>query len=169
MGESAVAERVGAVQEQVYAPLISLARRSPLHSGVLGHWLHPSLTDVTIGCWLGASVVDLVGGPGANRAADTLAALGLVVAVPTALAGAADWSETSGAPYRIGAVHAVGTDIATFLFVVSVAARLRGGRVTGVRCAVLGNLVMAGAGVLGGHLALNRGVARRSGSVGQDV
>jgi hypothetical protein len=55
----------------------------------------------------------------------------------------------------------VGTDLATFLFVGSLVARLRGRHAAGVRLGLAANLVMAGAGFLGGHLALNRGTARR--------
>jgi len=36
------------------------------------------------------------------------------------------------------------------------------GSLWGTKLALAGNLVMAGAGFLGGHLALNRGTARRA-------
>jgi hypothetical protein len=145
-----------------YGPLIEWARRSPLHTDVLGHSLHPSLTDVTTGCWLSTSLLDLAGGSESRRGATLLAGLGLVAAVPTALAGAGDWAEMSGAERRIGAVHALGTDVATFLFVASLVARLRGRYRLGQRLAIAGNAVVAGAGFLGGHLALHRGTARRA-------
>lgn len=41
-------------------------------------------------------------------------------------------------------------------------ARVRGRHPAGSKLALAGNLVMAGAGLLGGHLALNRGTARRT-------
>ncbi|MGZ0146928.1 DUF2231 domain-containing protein [Kribbella sp. WER1] len=161
VGESPLAERVARVQELAYGPLIDRARRSFLHTDVLGHSVHPSLTDVTTGCWLGTTLLDLAGGEQSRRGASLLAGCGLVAAAPTALAGAADWAELSGAERRIGAVHALGADTATFLFVGSLVARLAGDHRLGIKLAAAGNLVMATAGFLGGHLALHRGTARR--------
>jgi hypothetical protein len=161
VGESPHSERVARAQELAYGPLMGWARRSRLHTDVLGHSLHPSLTDVTAGCWLGTSVLDLAGGSESRRGAVLLAGLGLLASVPTAIAGAGDWAETSGAERRIGAVHALGMDVATCLFAGSLVARLRGGHRNGARLAIAGNLVIAGAGFLGGHLALHRGTARR--------
>jgi hypothetical protein len=162
VGESPLSERAARAQELVYGPLIERVRRSPLHTDVLGHSLHPSLTDVTVGCWLSTSLLDLAaGGSTSRREATLLAGFGLLASVPTALAGAADWAETSGTERRIGAVHALGTDAATFLFAGSLIARLRGRHRTGTKLALAGNLVIAGAGFLGGHLALHRGTARR--------
>lgn len=165
LGRSDAAGRIGAAQEAIYRPLIDWARRSPLHSGSLGHSVHPMLTDITLGCWLSAAILDLAGGPGSRPAATVLTGAGLAAAVPTALAGAADWSETEGEEHRIGAVHALGTDAATFLFLGSLIARLRGRHAAGVRLGLAGNAVAAAAGFLGGHLALNRGTARRSAAV----
>ncbi|WP_286928454.1 MULTISPECIES: DUF2231 domain-containing protein [Aeromicrobium] len=162
VGESPVAEWVADAQQTVYRPLLEWARRSPLHSGVLGHSVHPVLTDVTLGCWLSASILDVAGGSKAHDSARLLVASGLAAAVPTAVAGAADWTELSGAERRIGAVHAAGTDIATFLFFGSLVARMRGNRATGSKLAIAGNLVMVGAGLLGGHLALTKGTANRT-------
>lgn len=162
IGESPVAEQVARAQAAVYGPFLDWARRSPLHSGVLGHSLHPPLTDVTIGCWLGTSVLDVAGGKASRRGAALLAGLGLLASVPTALAGAGDWTELDGTERRIGAIHAVATDVGTFLFLGSFIARARGRHRRGVRLALVGNVVLAGAGLLGGHLALARGTARRT-------
>jgi hypothetical protein len=52
--------------------------------------------------------------------------------------------------------------VATFFFVGSLVARLRGRHGSGARLAVAGHVAMAGAGLLGGHLALVRGTANRS-------
>jgi uncharacterized membrane protein len=161
VAESRISERVADAQELVYAPVLQWAQRSPLHSDVLGHSLHPVLTDLTLGCWTSATLLDVVGGPTSRHAATLLASAGVVVAVPTAVAGAADWSEMTGSERRVGAVHALGTDIAIFLFMGSLVARLRGRYAAGARLGAVANLVMVGAGFLGGHLALNRGAARR--------
>ena len=162
VGESPLSERVARAQELLYGPVIDWARRSPLHTDVLGHSVHPLLTDVTLGCWMSASILDLAGGTGGRGAATLLAGAGLVAAGPTALAGTGDWAGMSGAERRIGAVHALGTDIATFLFLGSLVARMRGRYAGATRLGLAGNVVVAGAGFLGGHLALNRGTARRA-------
>ncbi|MFI5692840.1 hypothetical protein ACIA58_13430 [Kribbella sp. NPDC051586] len=162
VGESQLSERVARAQELAYAPLIEWVQRTPLHTDVLGHSLHPSLTDVTAGCWLGTSLLDLAGGSQSRRGATILAGFGLLASLPTALAGAGDWAELSGEERRIGAVHAVGMDTATFLFAGSLVARLRGNHRLGTRLAAAANVVVAGAGFLGGHLALHRGTARRT-------
>ncbi|WP_131296124.1 DUF2231 domain-containing protein [Kribbella sindirgiensis] len=161
VGESSLAERVARAQELAYAPLIDWVRRSPMHTDVLGHSIHPSLTDVTTGCWLGTTLLDLAGRSESRRGAALLAGLGVLASVPTAIAGAADWSDLSGSERRIGAVHALGADTAIFLFAGSLVARLRGKHRKGAKLALAGNLVIAAAGFLGGHLALNRGTARR--------
>ncbi|MGL3805413.1 DUF2231 domain-containing protein [Paeniglutamicibacter sp. R2-26] len=161
VGENQFSERVAVAQEKIYAPLLGWARRSVLHTGVLGHSVHPALTDVTLGCWVSASILDVAGGAASRRGATLLVGAGLLAAGPTALAGAGDWAGMSGDERRIGAVHALGTDAAVFLFLGSLLARLRGRHGLGVRLGLAGNAVAAGAGFLGGHLALNRGTARR--------
>lgn len=162
VGESPVSERVAEAQERIYGPVIEWARRSPLHTDALGHSVHPMLTDVTLGCWLGASILDLAGGSESRRSANLLVGIGLVASAPTALAGTGDWAGMAGTERRIGAVHALGTDVGTFLLLGSLVARRRGRHAVGSKLALAGNLVMAGAGFLGGHLALNRGTARRA-------
>lgn len=162
MGESPLSDRVADAQELIYGPVIEWARQSPLHTDALGHSVHPLLTDVTLGCWLSASILDVAGGSVSRRGAALLVGIGVVASGPTALAGTGDWAEMSGTERRIGAVHALGTDAATFLLLGSLIARIRGRYVAGTRLALAGNLVMAGAGLLGGHLALNRGTARRT-------
>ena len=167
VGESPVSERVAHAQEVVYGPVIDWARRSPLHTDALGHSVHPLLTDLTLGCWMSGSILDLAGGSQARHAATLLVGAGLERARPTAIAGAGDWADMSGAERRIGAVHALGTDIAIFFLLGSFVARMRGRYAAGTKLGLAGNVVVAGAGFLGGHLALNRGTARRTPAPGQ--
>jgi uncharacterized membrane protein len=162
VGASPVAEKVAAAQTLVYGPIPQWARRSPFHTAALGHSAHPPLTDVTLGCWTGASILDLAGGAQARSSAMLLVGAGVAAAAPTSLAGAGDWAGMTGDERRIGAVHALGTDVAIFLFLGSLIARWRGRHALGVGLGLAGNAVAAGAGFLGGHLALNRGTARRS-------
>ncbi len=66
----------------------------------LGHALHPLLTDFPLGCWIGAGLLDLVGGRSSRRAAQRLVGLGLLFVPPTALAG---WPTTTPFVLRVRA------------------------------------------------------------------
>src|SRR5436309_14927561 len=61
------------------------AVKDALSGSWLGHALHPVLTDVVIGSWTSASVLDLVGGADAAPAARRLIAVGIAAYGPTAL------------------------------------------------------------------------------------
>ncbi len=62
----------------------------------LGHPVHPALTDVPIGAWTSALVVDGIAvlltphDAGMERAVQATTALGLAAAMPTMLTGMAD-------------------------------------------------------------------------------
>jgi hypothetical protein len=101
----------------------------------LGHPLHPLLTDIPIGSLTSATLLDLVGGARSSTAADTLVAVGLAAAVPTALAGATDWSDTYGEDQRIGVVHALANTVGLGCYVLLVggAPPGRSGRWSGAR------------------------------------
>ncbi len=124
----------------------------------LGHQLHPMLTDVPIGSWVAAGMLDLLGGAEDARAARRLIGVGVLAALPTAAAGASDWSETYGPEQRVGLVHALGNVAALSFQAASYLARRAGRRETGVALSVAGLGIMASAGYLGGHLSFNRGV-----------
>lgn len=73
-------------------------------------------------------MLDLIGGAGAEQAADRLVHLGLLASVPTAAAGAADWSDTYGEEMRTGVVHAAANVVGVGLYAASAVARRRGRR-----------------------------------------
>lgn len=127
----------------------------------LGHALHPMLTDVPIGTWTSALLLDWLGGRAAEPAADRLIGIGLLAAVPTVAAGASDWADTElGIPAvrRVGLVHAAGNALGAALFAASLAARRRGARSRGKLLALAGGTAMASGGFLGGHLSFARGI-----------
>lgn len=139
-----------------------LPQQSPLKdllSGTwLGHPLHPPLTDVVVGAWTSALFLDLLGSDRTEEAADRLVAAGIVAAVPTAAAGLSDWAELSGAPGRVGSVHATGNVTALVLHMLSWRARRRGQRGRGIALSALGCGVATFSAWLGGHLSFGKGV-----------
>src|SRR5947208_17180514 len=75
----------------------------------LGHALHPMLTDVVIGSFVSATLLDVLGGDDDGTASERLIAVGLAAYAPTALTGANDWADTEPADEgvrRVGLVHA---------------------------------------------------------------
>jgi nitrite reductase/ring-hydroxylating ferredoxin subunit/uncharacterized membrane protein len=158
-------ERVGALDRPT-APLKAFAGRAvrprPLRnllSGTkLGHPLHPMLTDVPIGAWSMSMLLDTVGGAAAEPAADLLVGTGILAAVPTALTGANDWSDTRGPQARVGLVHAGANATALSLYLASWIARRRGRRGPGKALGLAGFAALMAGGYLGGHLSYVNGV-----------
>ncbi len=111
----------------------------------LGHPLHPPLTDVVIGTWTSALLLDLVGGERTEEAADRLVAAGVVTALPTAAAGASDWSDTGGGERRVGIVHALANSAGVACFTASWVARKRGRRAKGVVLGMVGHAFVVSA------------------------
>ena len=60
----------------------------------LGHALHPMLTDVVIGTFLSATLLDVVGGDEDGEAGAKLIGIGMAAYLPTALTGVNDWADT---------------------------------------------------------------------------
>src|SRR3954470_1732983 len=55
IGASDLADQVGNAQVAVYGPIVPWAGRSRLlRTSVLGHSVHPPMTDLTLGCWTSA-------------------------------------------------------------------------------------------------------------------
>ncbi|MFC4036448.1 Rieske 2Fe-2S domain-containing protein [Streptomyces polygonati] len=134
--------------------------RNLLSGTALGHPAHPALTHLPIGTWSAAAVLDTVGGRRAAPYADLFVALGVLTAVPTALTGLNDWSDTGGepAPRRIGVVHAAANSTALALYTCSLVARCKGKPYKGRMLGYAGfGALMAGA-YLGGHLAFANAV-----------
>jgi len=146
--------------------------RSALRGERIGHALHPLLTDVPIGTWLSALLLDLMGGRRARPAATALVATGVVAALPTAATGLAEWQATHGRARRVGVAHAVGNVFGLVMFVLSLVARLRGRHRGGVLFGLAGAGALSAGGYLGGHLSIAQKIGtadprwlRRTGAV----
>src|SRR5215213_6569539 len=118
-----------AVQKVLPQPVKNL-----LHGTWLGHPLHPVMMHVPVGAWLSAGMLDLV--PSLRPAGTVLIGAGVASAVPTALSGAADWSEQGIGVQRLGVLHAAANSVALGLF---------------LSYAGLG--VVTGSAAIGGHMA----------------
>jgi nitrite reductase/ring-hydroxylating ferredoxin subunit/uncharacterized membrane protein len=136
--------------------VLSSKRLTNLLSGTpIGHPLHPLLVTVPIGAWTSSMFFDLTG---QEEAADALVGLGVLSAVPTALAGFSDWRHTEGAERRVGLVHAVANNVAVTAYAASWFARRAGRRRMGVALSLVGATAVNVGGWLGGHLSYAMGV-----------
>lgn len=159
LGEMDVLDRAATPLGELAARLIPPGPRKDALSGTwLGHPLHPVLTDVAIGAFSSASLLDLLAGRRGAAAADTLVAVGVAAALPTAAAGLSDWSETYGPDKRVGVVHAASNLAGVSLYAASLLARRRGRRLTGRALGFLGLGALSAGGYLGGYLSFARGV-----------
>jgi nitrite reductase/ring-hydroxylating ferredoxin subunit len=114
--------------------------------------LHPLLTDIPIGAWVSASVVDLVGGRAAHTASRRLVGVGIVAAVPTVASGLSDWVDMYGPGRRVGVVHGTANSVALTLQIASWSARHRGHHVRGAALGMLSLGALTVGGYLGGAL-----------------
>jgi hypothetical protein len=152
---------VRALEPKVRDWFESGTRGSVLRGEWLGHAVHPMLTDVVLGTWTSATVLDLIGGGGSATAARKLIGTGLLAVGPTAWTGWAEWSAAAPREQRVGLVHAVTNGVAIGTYAASWVARRRGRHGTGVRLALAGAAVSGVGAYLGGHLTEARHVASR--------
>jgi nitrite reductase/ring-hydroxylating ferredoxin subunit/uncharacterized membrane protein len=127
----------------------------------MGHAIHPLLTDVVIGCWTSASLLDLLGGSDSEQAARRLIVAGIAAYPVTAVTGLSDWADSESVDddvRRVGLVHAAANSLALGCYVASLKSRRDGRRGLGVGLALAGMGAMSIGGYLGGHLAFRLGV-----------
>lgn len=128
-------------------------RRAALQGAWLGHKLHPVLSDVPVGFWSAATTLDVLHGEKSAKASETLVALGIAAAVPTALSGWADWGSAPKKTQRVGIVHAAANAAALTLYTASLVQRRRGKRTSGVVLGLVASGALGAGGFLGGHMA----------------
>lgn len=132
-----------------------------LHGTWLGHPLHVVLTDVPIGSWTAAVLLDIAeavsGDEQMGRAADWCIGIGLAGALGAAITGVTDWQDVDPPARRIGLVHAVLNVTGVTLFATSLLAR-RNSRRRGKLLSTLGYAVAAVAADFGGSLVYGQRV-----------
>ena len=131
--------------------------KTALSGTVLGHPLHPVLTDVPIGALTAATIFDVLGGDAGGDTADALTALGLLSVAPTAVTGLSDWADTVDAERRLGLIHALANAGSWALYFAALVSRRSGSRGLARVFSVAGLGVLATSGYIGGHLVFARG------------
>lgn len=154
-GLDRIADRVTALVQAVTRPR---GIKNVLSGSWLGHQLHPVLTDLPIGAWCAAAVLDLTAGDEGAAAARRLVGAGLLASAPTALAGFADWSDTSGSDKRVGLIHGLSNGVVSVLQATSWFARRRGHRGVGVVLSTTAVGITLVSAYVGGHLSYVRGI-----------
>ena len=149
---------VDAVEPAIRSVFGTGARAAVLRGDSLGHAVHPLLTDVVLGTWTSASLLDLCGGTGSSAAAQRLIGAGLLAVGPTAWTGWAEWSAAEPRNQRVGLVHAAANGVVISLYAASWSARRRGQHGVGARLALAGAAVSGVGAYLGSHLATARKV-----------
>jgi nitrite reductase/ring-hydroxylating ferredoxin subunit len=128
--------------------------RDALHGVSVGHPVHPTLVQVSIGAFMSASLLDAL--PGNEAASTALVATGLASVAPTAVTGWADWSELHEQQQRVGVVHAAANLTGVALYALSLASRLRGSHRSGKALGLAGLGMLGLGGFLGGHLSFRQ-------------
>ena len=128
--------------------------RNFLHGVWLGHPLHPVLTDIPVGAWTAAVMLDAVD---ERKGADLAVKVGLAGAVGSAVTGLTDWQATDGPARRVGLVHGL-LNITADRVVHGVAGRAESARPERRprTLAVVGYAVALASAYLGGHLVYRK-------------
>ena len=132
-----------------------------LHGKWLGHQLHPVLTDVPVGAWTVAAVLDVMELAGSEKfgpGADAAISVGLAGAMGAAATGVTDWTALTGSERKVGLMHGLLNVAATALYCGSLVCRSRKARTAGIGLSMLGYTIAAGSAYLGGHLVFNQQV-----------
>ncbi len=157
-------DRVSAVTQPLYERHRDNLAVELMHGGRwVGHALHPALSDLPIGLWSGAVVLETLGkdvaprGSGLDPAA-TLSAVGLLGAVATVATGVTDWTVSDGEDRNVGLFHGLLNVAGVALQGASLVARLSGHRGSARALSASSLSVTAAAGFVGGHLVQGRAV-----------
>lgn len=145
--------------------------RNFLNGTWLGEPLHVILTDVPIGAWTVAIMLDALDLIRNRRefslAADTSLAIGLLGAAGAAVAGTTDWSDVDPPARHLGLIHGLLNVGVTALFTTSLILRKRKSRTGGRVSAALGYALLSVSAHLGGKMVYEQrvGVDRTAGEV----
>lgn len=156
-------EQLDAPAQKVAGVMRKVIPSGPVKDALSGTWLghafHPLMTDVPIGTWTSAVILDWIGGRQSRPAADRLVGVGLAAAVPTIASGWSDWVDSTSSSddiRRVGLLHAGFNASGTVLFAGSLLARLSGRRTSGKLLGLAAISSVGAGGWLGGHLSYSQ-------------
>lgn len=140
--------------------------KSAMHGTlVLGHPLHPALTDVPLGAWAAGVALDYAAHFTARvpeAAGDVALAVGLLAAAAAVLTGYTDFHETYGQERRLALVHGLVMTAAALLDALSLALRWwagSGGHPAALALSTVAFVTAAVGMFVGGHLTFGMGTA----------
>lgn len=166
---TALAALLGKLVGDPYGGAYKAARKAHLTdllhgTALLGHPLHPALSDLPIGLYI-AAVIAYAGGSPTTGLWLTMAAV--AGALAAAAAGLADWSVSDGRDKRLGAIHGVMNVVATLVAGGSIATyyAVSDSWALGLVAGALGITFLAA--YLGGHLVFDRGLMVRQANLSE--
>jgi len=140
------------------------AVQNVLHGTVIGHALHPIVTDIPIGAWTvtaALDVLELFGSDAFAPGADASLIIGLAGAAGAIVTGWADWSDTKEDARNVGMAHALVNGIATTGYLASLWLRKAGARKAGIAASLGSYAVVSLGAYLGGALSLDYGLGTK--------
>ncbi len=153
---------VAPVERVVRSVLRPRVARDLLHGVWLGHPVHPTAVQVSLGSFVSASVLDAL--PGGDEAAPTaLVGVGLASVAPSLATGWADWSELHEQQKRVGLVHAAANVTGVALYAASLVSRLTSRPAAGRALGWAGLTALGVGGYLGGHLSFRQAAGANHG------
>jgi nitrite reductase/ring-hydroxylating ferredoxin subunit/uncharacterized membrane protein len=147
---------VGKADKLFSKVLASRELRDVLHGVPIGHPLHPVAVQVPIGAFTSTLILDLLPDavlPGGRRASTLFTGIGIASALPSILAGWADWLHLHEQQKRVGIVHAATNATAISFYTLSFIQRLRGKPASAKLLGFTGYAIISVGGYLGGHLS----------------
>ena len=159
----AIQRAIGAFYDVLGAP--GRVIKDALHgTTILGHPLHPAVTDVPVGAWTVGLLADwlfVATGRVPPVAGDLALAVGLAVAVVAAISGYTDFHETAGHERRVAVVHGLTMTLVVLLEAVSLVVRLGvpSGRLMAIVISTVAWFMVALGAYAGGHLTFGIGSA----------
>ncbi|HYY55480.1 MAG TPA: Rieske 2Fe-2S domain-containing protein [Candidatus Dormibacteraeota bacterium] len=148
-------------QKRILLPVFHAVQplKNFLHGTWLGHSLHAAITDVPIGAFTAAIILDIAD---VRPGADIAIAVGILGMLAAALAGWADYADTDVKPQRgYATVHQLLMLIALVLYVVSLAMRLgspaAASRALPIALSWIGYVIIAVAAYVGGEVVYGLG------------
>lgn len=169
-----LAERVSDSLQHAIQVVVGSQRKPPrriktlLNGTILGHPLHPAITDVPIGAWMIAAIFDIIwlisptSYAWAASGALVAVAVGILGALGAAVTGLTDWSDTYGSERRIGLNHAIFNVTALVLYVISLVLRFTQASSDSVIAAIIGFaglIAVLYAAYLGGEMVFTKGTS----------